>query len=252
MESIRYGLLHDLLIVLVSGPTTWLLLRHLQMDPNQATWAAVVMATGLLAADLLATPRRMHHDFEIGRFRGAIQGGLALLHVTVRPKRRAALRLHLASAHLAAGDFEWGGAQLKQVNRTRLCERLQWIWDSNYAYYLLGSDGSPIEALAACDEAPSLRQGRWRPAFLGTRGLALLTMNRLDPAIAELNRIIESGDLGPGGLAEAYYHLADAWRRKGHGAFAEDHLIRAYNAAPRSPYHFHARTMLESIANEID
>jgi len=251
MESIRYGLLHDVLIVLASGPAAWLLFRHLQMDPNQAAWATVMAVTVLLIGDLLATPRRVQHDFASGRFHGAIQGTHTLLLMTIRPKRRAALRLNLASASLAAGDLDLGGAQLKRVDRSRLCERLQWVWDMNYAYYLLAGDGSSAEALAICDEAPSARTAGWGPAFIGTRGLALLALNRLDAAIAELNRIIESGHLGPGGLAEVHYHLAEAWRRKGQDAFARDHLIRAYDATPWSPYHSRARAELEAVANGI-
>lgn len=235
MEFIRYGLIHLILVGTIAA-ASGLALLHLTGLPWSAFFVGgvVVVTVGVLALDILFTPLRVFRDFRAGRFRSSARGTRFLLHLTWRPAKKAALRLNQAACHLALGDYETGGAMLQKVDKTVLSGELRSVWDNNYAYFLLGVENDPKEALKICDNA--LASTASNPAFHGTRGLALLTLGRLDDAIAELCRSMEIGSLGPAGLAETYFYLGRAWEQKGERAYARDHFLKAVNVAPQSPF----------------
>jgi tetratricopeptide (TPR) repeat protein len=235
MDIFRYGLWHQVAVAAVVG---WLVLGlaallDLSFGPVIVA-TAVVFSLSSLVIDLLLTPARVFRDFRRGRFAASARGTRFLLRLTLRPEKKAALKLNQAACELARGDYETGGALLKEVDRDALSPELRTVWDNNYAYFLLGIGEDPLEALRICDQAMA-NQGN-NPAFHGTRGLALLSLGRLDDAIAELCRSMEVGSLGSAGLAETYYYLGRAWEKKGENAYARDHFLKAINVAPSSPY----------------
>jgi tetratricopeptide (TPR) repeat protein/GTPase SAR1 family protein len=71
----------------------------------------------------------------------------------------------------------------------------------------------PVRALEAYEKAIAVRDGD--PAALVGQGLALVTLGKLDAAIAPLSRAVSEAGGDRGILADAYRGLGIAWRRRG-------------------------------------
>ncbi len=184
--------------------------------------------------DIILMPLRVLKDFHHGRYPASIKGTKFLRAFSLKKEKKAAFSLNLAAGYMAMGNYEEGGAYLKQVDRDLLKEDLKAVWENNYANFILGIGGSPEEALRICDQAVS--SGFHNPTFHSTRGLALLRLKRFDDAIAEFCRSMEVGHQGPAELSETYYHLGRVWETKGDIAYARDHFLKAINVAPGSRY----------------
>ena len=235
MDALRYGWWHLLLMAAATCGLFFLAITLVDVPLSPIVLGVMgALSFGVLAFDLLIMPVRVMKDFRRGNFSASAYGTRFLRSLSLSEEKKAGYGLNLAASHLAMGDYETGGSYLREVQRDDLTEALRAVWENNYAYFILGSGGDPEEALTVCDTA--LASGAVNPAFHGTRGLALLKLGRLDDAIAELCRSMEVGHLGPAGLAETYYYLGCVWERKGEMAYARDHLLKAINVAPDSPY----------------
>lgn len=235
MDALRYGWLHIILIGGAASALVFLALTVFNISLNPTVFvSAGVFIAGVLALDILVTPSRILNDFQQGRFSASARGSRFLLALTLSKAKKAGLKLNMATCFLAVGDYETGGSFLRETNRKNLKEDLSALWENNYAYFLMGVDGSPEEALNICDG--TVATGFRNPFFHRTRGIALSKLGRLDDAIAEFCRSMEAGQPGPADLAETYYHLGSVWNRKGENAYARDHFLKAVNVAPESRY----------------
>ncbi len=235
MDAFRYGWLHIILTGSVASALVFpaLTLFNLSLSPSVLFSAGVFIVT-VLVMDILLTSSRIQNDFQQGRFSASARGSRFLLGFTLKKSKKAALNLNMAACFLAMGDYETGGSYLRETDQNHLGEDLKASWENNYAYFLMGINGNPEEALNICDQA--VATGFRNPLFHRTRGIALSKLGRLDDAIAEFCRSMEVGRPGPADLAETYYHLGLVWNRKGEKAYARDHFLKAVNVSPESRY----------------
>ncbi len=243
----RYGLPRLLLIVLMCATAMLIVLATVGWSKLDLTLILLFSALTFTVVfiDLARTGRRVLADFRRGRLDAARRGTLLLLRFAWRPGSQATLRLHLAACSLANGQYEEGGHLLQEVERERLGEGLQGIWENNHAYYLLCTDGDPAEALLEADRAAAQQPGN--PAFRSTRGIALLALGHVDDSIAELQAAIDAGlkAQGPAAMAENYYHLARAWEARGEVAYARDHYLKSVNIGPDTRFGFKSAERLQ-------
>lgn len=231
---LRYGILRIGLLLALCAAGGLLLMVLLEIgSPEPSLLAALITFTvGIVGIDLARSGRRVLADFRKGRYGWALRGTRWLLRWSWRRSSRATLQLNLAACHLAAGDYEDGGEVLRSMDKDGLPDTVRGIWENNLAYYLLSTGGNPREALELCDLASSLNPSN--PAFRSTRGIAQLSLGRLDDAIAELQAAVDAGleTQGVAAMAENYYHLAQAWESHGEVAYARDHYLKSVNIGP--------------------
>ncbi len=230
----RYGILRILLLLVISSLALVVLLALLEIDSPQVPLllAFGAFTLGLVGIDLARSGRRVLTDFRKGRYAWALRGTRWLLRWSLRRSSKATLQLNLAACHLASGKHEEGGKVLRTMDKEGLPKTLLSIWENNYAYYLLSTGGDAREALKLCDKASGLNPSN--PAFRSTRGIAQLTLGRVDDAIAELQAAVDAGleTQGPAAMSENYYHLAQAWESRGEVAYARDHYLKSVNIGP--------------------
>lgn len=233
---LRYGILRILLLLVISTVVLVVLLALLEIDSPEVPLllAFGAFTLGIVGIDLARSGRRVLTDFRKGRYAWALRGTRWLLRWTFRESSRATLQLNLAACHLASGHYEEGGEVLRTMDKEGLPDNLHGIWENNYAYYLLSTGGDAREALKLCDQASGLNPSN--PAFRSTRGIAQLSLGRVDEAIAELQAAVDAGleNQGPAAMAENYYHLAKAWESHGEVAYARDHYLKSVNIGPET------------------
>lgn len=173
-------------------------------------------------------PRLAHGAFEAGKFDRANRRYRILgLLSTSRTRTRASL-LSRAGCYVALGNRELADAVLERIDRETLSPAEQAVWLNNRACARLAANES-AEALRLADEASALRPDV--PALQHTRGLALLSLGRLDDAIAVFDGMRAGGELPAFLEAERCRDLAKAWSQKGETAYAEDYERRAQKLA---------------------
>ncbi|MCB9563303.1 MAG: hypothetical protein H6709_09110 [Kofleriaceae bacterium] len=199
-------------------------------------------------------PRLAHAAFRAGDT-GKARRRYRVLGV-LSPGARDAARVSVAGSWLLDRDWPRARRALAAIDGDALAAPLRAAWLNNRAYGLArggaaaeagvddgaGPDGGAAaaaaaagrEALALIDEALATRPEV--PAFLHTRGLALLAAGRLDEAIRAFEAVWDTGELDPGLEAERCHDLAVAWERKGHADYAADYRRRAAQAMPTSPW----------------
>lgn len=184
----------------------------------------------------IALPRLAHAAFR-GRRTAAARWRYRLLG-WLSPAAHDAARVSRAGTYLIDGDWRRALAALDRIDGARLAATLRAAWLNNRAYALARADeadaGAGARALGLADEALALRPAV--PAFLHTRGLALLAAGRVDEAIRAFEAVWDAGDLDPALEAERCHDLAAAWERKGHADYAADYRRRAALAEPGSPW----------------
>ena len=173
-------------------------------------------------------PRMAHDAFEAGKFTRALRRYRMLgLLATSRSRARASL-LSRAGCHVATGDVARADALLDGVDRASLSPAEQAVWLNNRACARLAANEGAA-ALHLADEASALRPDV--PALQHTRGLALLSLGRIDDAIAVFDGMRAGGELPKYLEAERCRDLAKAWSQKGETAYAEDYQLRANTLA---------------------
>ena len=200
----------------------------------------------ILVADLVRLPSTAQRHRNAGRLDRAAQHLAVWAHIAPTKSSRTKARLALASVLLSSGRFEEGGAILRLVDRASLPAGLGATWDLDHAYYLIGTHHDPQKAFSIVDQLETSADPACPPAFTPTRGLALLAMGRTLDAVTALTNDIATKKLGAAELAEANYHLAQAWKTLGHPAYAADHLVQACNLCAASPYAAKATREIES------
>lgn len=246
---LRYGI--PRIVLIIFGCAILLIAAMVAFDRPDPDLAILisfaVFTTGVLILDTSRTGRRVLHDFRRGRYDLARRGTVWLLRYTLRRASRATLLLNLAACHLAAGQYEAGGRILDAIDREALADAVAGIWENNYAYFLLGTNGDPNEALRLSDKATAVGPGN--PAFRSTRGIAQLALGRADDAIAELQAAVDAGldAQGPAAMAENYYHLARAWEARGESAYARDHYLKSVNMGPDTLFGRKSAEMLQEL-----
>lgn len=203
------------------------------------TDAAVVAAVALIAvaaAVILWLPRMAHRAFQGGSFHRARR--LYWLLGRVRASRSAAraAQLSASACDLALGDYGDALAQIEAVPESDLDEAGRAVWHNNRAYALARMGQRGEEAVRCATVAVELRPQV--PGFRHTRGIALMSLGRLDEAIRELDEVWACGAGEATGLLEAErcLDLGRAWQAKGEDDYALDYFARARRAAPRSSF----------------
>jgi tetratricopeptide (TPR) repeat protein len=233
---LHYGFLRLLLLFLAA--TSLPLGAHLVLARAVPDLLVLLLCAtigaGVVVIDAARTTRRVLRHFREGRFDLARRGTEWLMQLSRKPASRSALALNLAACHLAAGEYEPGGQVLLDLDRESLDASVDGIWENNYAYFLLGTGGSPTEAFSLADQAASRSPSN--PAFRSTRGIALLALGRVDDALSELQLAVDMGSehQGAAAMAENYFHLARAWEARGEVAYARDHFLKSLNVGPQT------------------
>lgn len=169
-------------------------------------------------------PRMAHDAFEAGKFDRALRRYRMLgVLATSRSRARASL-LSRAGCHVATGDVARADALLDAIDRAALSPAEQAVWLNNRACARLAANQGAT-ALPLANEANALRPDV--PALQHTRGLALLSLGRVDDAIAVFDGMRAGGELPKYLEAERCRDLAKAWSEKGETAYAEDYQLRA-------------------------
>jgi hypothetical protein len=174
---------------------------------------------------VLWLPRSAHAAFEVGRFARARRRYWLIGKLTVSARRERGAVLSRAGCAVATARFDDAERLLGAVDAARLDAAERAVWLNNRAYASLRRGDEPRGALALADEASGLRPDV--PAIQHTRGLALLTVGRIDDAIAVFDGMRAGGELPPRLEAARCRELATAWDAKGERAYAEDYRERA-------------------------
>ena len=175
-------------------------------------------------------PRLAHGAFEAGNFERSLRRYRLLGALSTSRMRTRGSLLSRAGCHVALGQVARADALLEGVDHTALSPAEQAVWLNNRACARLSANEG-AEALRLADEASALRPDV--PALQHTRGLALLSLGRLDDAIAVFDGMRAGGELPTFLEAERCRDLAKAWSQKGETAYAEDYERRARTLAPR-------------------
>lgn len=203
--------------------------------------AAFAGALLLYVLIFLVLPRLAHGAFERGAFpRAEVYYRLTRFFIA-SPAARGAIDVSLAGCRLARADFAGALAEIDRVTPATLGVAARAAWNNNRAYALArGGKGDPV-ALSSIDEAVRLRPDI--AGFRHTRGVVLLSLGRVDDAIAELDEVwhqVVAGGVStdvPALLeAERCYDLGVAWTQKGERDYARDYFTRAQAAAPGSDW----------------
>ncbi|HSD87690.1 MAG TPA: hypothetical protein VLB44_09245 [Kofleriaceae bacterium] len=169
-------------------------------------------------------PRSAHRAFETGTYDRAARRYRLLGALATSAARERASLLSRAGCHVAAGDVTAADALLDRLDGNALSPAERAVWLNNRACGRLAAN-EPAAALALVEEASALRPDV--PAVQHTRGLALLSVGRVDDAITVLDGMRAGGELPDHLEAERCRDLAKAWTQKGHTAYADDYRIRA-------------------------
>lgn len=200
--------------------------------------AVVVALAALLFVFLIHVlfPRLAHAAFERGDFGRAETYYRMTRAFVAAPAARGAIDVSLAGCRLASGDFSGALVELDRVAPDTLAVAARAAWHNNRAYALARAGGDAA-ALHDIDEAVRLRPDI--AGFRHTRGVVLLSLGRLDDAIAELDEVwqrVATADTAPILEAERCYDLGVAWSKKGEREYARDYFLRAQAVAPGSPW----------------
>jgi tetratricopeptide (TPR) repeat protein len=206
--------------------------------------AALAGALLLYVVIFVVLPRLAHGAFERGAFARAELYYRLTRFFVASPAARGAIDVSLAGCRLARADFPGALAELDRVVPTALGVAARAAWNNNRAYALArGGRGDRLElaALSSIDEAVRLRPDI--AGFRHTRGVVLLSLGRVDDAIAELDEVWHqvvaggaSADVPALLEAERCYDLGVAWTKKGERDYARDYFTRAQAAAPGSDW----------------
>jgi hypothetical protein len=211
--------------------------------------AAFAGALLLYVIVFVVLPRLAHAAFERGAFPRAELFYRVTRFFVASPAARGAIDVSLAGCRLARADFAGALHELERVVPKALGVAARAAWNNNRAYALArGGRGDPV-ALSSIDEAVRLRPDI--AGFRHTRGVVLLSLGRVDDAIAELDEVwhqVVAGGVStdvPALLeAERCYDLGVAWSRKGERDYARDYFTRAQAAAPGSDWAHRAAAAL--------
>jgi tetratricopeptide (TPR) repeat protein len=201
-----------------------------------AAAAVTALALLLLALIFIVLPRLAHAAFERGDHARAETYYRFVRFFVASPAARGAIDVSLAGCRLARGDFRGALAELDRVTPRTLAVAARAAWHNNRAYALARAGGDP-SALGDIDEAVRLRPDV--AGFRHTRGVVLLSLGRVDDAIAELDEVwqrVATAETTPILEAERCYDLGVAWSKKGEREYARDYFVRAQAVAPGSPW----------------
>lgn len=196
-------------------------------------------------------PRAAHRAFVRGSYkRSKLLYKLLRLAVFGRTAR-AAIDVSLAACDLTVENWSTALVELDRIAADTLGEGARAAWLNNRAYAMARSGDGIDSALGLCDEAIAIRPDV--AGFRHTRGVILLALDRVDEAIAELDRLWEDlagerADEVPLLEAERCYDLAIAWARKGEHDYATDYFQRAQRASPDSRWAMRASDHVDPAA----
>lgn len=205
---------------------------------------AGVFAIGL---SILWLPRGAHKAFRRGNYTRAAVLYRVLRAVVWDRWTRASVDVSLAACALARFDYRTALALLEQVEVEHLSDAAKAVRLNNRAYARARLGEDPDSALRDASEAIQMRPQV--AGFRHTRGITLLSLDRLDEAIRELDAVWLRHSLdedSPLLEAERCYDLGVAWTRKGELDYAADYFDRARRAAPESPWAGRALSELEA------
>jgi tetratricopeptide (TPR) repeat protein len=222
-----------------------------------AVWAAglagrtmaVIAAVALIAAAGAVTvwlPRVAHRAFRDGHFARARRLYWLVGALRFSPAAARAAHLSRSACDLALGRYREALERIDAVAETDLDEAGRAVWHNNRAY-ALARLGEGEQAVACATVAVELRPRM--PGFRHTRGIALLSVGKLDEAIRELDEVWSRGAGEATGLLEAErcLDLGRAWKAKGETEYALDYFARARQAAPRSSFAAEAARELGAV-----
>ncbi len=201
--------------------------------PLPAAAAGVWLLWYLLSVVVL--PRLAHAAFR-AQLTATARRRYAVL-AWISPAAHDAARVSVAGTYLIDRDWRRAGRALAAIDGERLPATLRAAWLNNRAYAIArGGEAARTgdDPLALIDEALGLRPEV--PAFLHTRGLALVAAGRIDDGIRAFEAVWDAGELDAGLEAERCHDLAAAWEGKGQPDYATDYRRRAAPAAPGSPW----------------
>ena len=191
-------------------------------------WIAIGVVLALAATVWLLfwLPRSAHAAFQAARFAKASRRYRLLRALAFTRARDRSALLSRAGCDVATGQLARAGSALAEIDDSQLEPAERAVWLNNRACLLLDAESpDPTAALALVDRAIELRPDV--PAIQHTRGRALLTVGRIDDAIAVLDAMRVAGELEPYLEAERCRDLALAWEKKGQGDYASDYRARA-------------------------